>query len=57
MSVHVVMTKTDGTKEEMTCRGWIELAAYLETHRGMYTEISAQQVSAEEIRQGREWNG
>ena len=57
MSVHVVMTKTDGTKEEMICRGWIEAAAYLETHRGMYTEISAQQVSADEIKQGRGGNG
>ena len=53
MSVHVVMTRTDGTTEEMDCRGWIEAAAYLESHRGMYTEISAKQVSAEDIRQWR----
>lgn len=57
MSVHVIMTRKDGSTEEMDCRGWIEAAAYLETHRGQYTEISAKQVSAEDIRQGRNGNG
>ena len=53
MSVHVTMTKEDGTIETLDCRGWIELAAYLERHHGEYTAVDAHEISAGEIRQWR----
>lgn len=57
MSVHVTMTREDGTIETLDCRGWIELAAYLERHHGEYTAVDAHEISAGEIRQGRNGNG
>ena len=57
MSVHVTMTKEDGTIETLDCRGWIELAAYLERHHGEYTAVDAHEISAGEIRQWRKGNG
>lgn len=57
MSVHVIMKSDDGTIAEMYCNEWRDAAAYIETHRGQYTEITAKQISAEDIRQGRKGNG
>ena len=57
MSVHVRLTLSDGAEEEKDCRGWIEAASYIESRRGQYTEASAEQISAGEIRQGRNGNG
>ena len=57
MSVHVTMKMKDDRTQEKDCRGWIEAAAYVETQRGQYTEVSAVQIRADEIRQGRNGNG
>jgi hypothetical protein len=57
MSVHVTMKMKDGRTDEKDCRGWIEAAAYVETQRGQYTEVSAVQIHADEIRQGGNGNG
>lgn len=54
MSVHVTMTREDGTIETLDCSGWIALAAYLEAHHGEYKAVDAHEVRADEIRQGRE---
>jgi len=49
MIVHVTMTRDDGTIETLDCRGWIELAAYLERHHGEYKAVDAHEVKADAI--------
>ena len=53
MSVHVTMTREDGTIQKMDFRGWIEMAAWIEHHHWQYTEVEAHEISTDEIRQGR----
>ena len=57
MSVHVTLTKKDGSTEQQDFRGWIEFAAWVEHRHGQYIEVEAHEVGADKIRQGRAWNG
>lgn len=45
--IHVTMTMKDGSKVEFGFKGWPECAAWVERRHGQYTEIEAQEVSAD----------
>lgn len=54
MSVKVIITRNDGTKEQHSFRGWLEYAAWLEKEHGGYKAASASEIRPEKIRQGRD---
>ena len=53
MTVKATITKKDGSLDQRDFRSYLDLAAWLEHEYGEYTAVDARQVSASEIRQGR----